>query len=529
MLDGVRPEQPRVPLLVHQQVRVVALLELELDRLDERGRDARRGDDKKLDPETFAKSPTGDCFVKSETHKGILPQILEELLAARKKAKADMKAEKAKGKDFDPLTYAVYDGRQLALKVSANSVYGFTGAQVGQLPCLEISSTVTAYGRQMIESTKAQVEAHYNTANGYDHDSIVVYGDTDSVMIKFGTPDLAEAMRLGNEAAERVTQTFINPIKLEFEKCYHPYLLMNKKRYAGLLWTNPNKHDKMDCKGIETVRRDNCLLVREVVDTSIRSFLVEKNPEMAISYIKEQISELLLNRMDLSKLVITKALTKTGDQYASGNKQAHVELAARIKKRDPGMAPAVGDRVPYVMIKGAVGAKAWEKAEDPIYVLENNLPIDTAWYLEHQLSEPIKRLFEPILPDNVNSLLEGDHTRKIKKATPTNGGLMKFVAVTQRCLGCKASLSGGKKAGSVALCPSCESRESEVYFEKLQHLAQCEKLYWQTFVACQRITGDNYKDVVGIARDSPMYFQMKRTQKDLKEARETLARFDVAF
>ncbi len=45
---------------------------------------------------------------------------------------------------------------------------------------------------------------------------------------------------------------------------YYPYLLMNKKRYAGLLWTNTTKHDYMDCKGIETVRRDNCRLVKEV-------------------------------------------------------------------------------------------------------------------------------------------------------------------------------------------------------------------------------------------------------------------------
>ena len=43
---------------------------------------------------------------------------------------------------------------------------------------------------------------------------------------------------------------------------YYPYLLINKKRYAGLLWTNPDNWDKMDSKGIETVRRDNCLLVR---------------------------------------------------------------------------------------------------------------------------------------------------------------------------------------------------------------------------------------------------------------------------
>ena len=80
----------------------------------------RRSDLPKLkEGEDYARSPTGDCFIKTEKHKGILPQILEELLAARKKAKADMKAEKAKGADMDPLKYAVYDGRQLALKVPA--------------------------------------------------------------------------------------------------------------------------------------------------------------------------------------------------------------------------------------------------------------------------------------------------------------------------------------------------------------------------------------------------------------------------
>ena len=84
----------------------------------------------------------------------------------------------------------VLDGRQLALKISANSVYGFTGAQVGQLPCLEISSTVTSYGRQMIEATRDKVLSYYSKSNGYDFDSEVIYGDTDSVMIKFGNSEL---------------------------------------------------------------------------------------------------------------------------------------------------------------------------------------------------------------------------------------------------------------------------------------------------------------------------------------------------
>jgi len=334
-------------------------------------------------------------------------------------------------------------------------------------------------------------------------------------------------MRLAQDAAERVTGSFIKPIKLEFEKCYFPYLLMNKKRYAGLLWTNTTTHDKMDCKGIETVRRDNCQLVKDVVDTSLRAILIFKNPPLAVEFVKSQISQLLLNEMDMSKLVITKQLTKTEDQYEKGNKQAHVELAARIKKRDPGLAPAVGDRIPYVMVRGAAGAKAYEKAEDPIYVLDNNIPLDTEWYLEHQLAEPIKRLFEPILPDNIDSLLKGDHTRKIKKAMPTTGGLMGFVAVTQRCLGCKAPIHA--KGEQDALCGNCKEREVEVYLSKLAHLQSCERMFHMTAVQCQRITGSIHKDVIGIARDSQIFYMMKKARKDLKEAREVIARFDVAM
>lgn len=45
--------------------------------------------------------------------------------------------------------------------------------------------------------------------------------------------------------------SILKPIKLEFEKVYYPYLLISKKRYAGLLWTKPDKFDKMDTKGEE--------------------------------------------------------------------------------------------------------------------------------------------------------------------------------------------------------------------------------------------------------------------------------------
>lgn len=126
----------------------------------------------KLPDGAYEKSPSGHLFVKASTKKGILPQILDELLAARKRAKKDM------ANATDPREKAVQNGRQLALKISANSVYGFTGATVGQLPCLPIASSVTAYGRNLLLETRTFVEKTYTVANGYDFDAEVVYGDT---------------------------------------------------------------------------------------------------------------------------------------------------------------------------------------------------------------------------------------------------------------------------------------------------------------------------------------------------------------
>jgi DNA polymerase delta subunit 1 len=225
--------------------------------------------------EDYIVTPNGDMFCTAKLRKGLLAQILEELLTARKQAKRELAIE------TDPFKKAVLNGRQLALKISANSVYGLTGATVGKLPCLPIASSTTSYGRQMIEKTKEEVEAKYTMANGYSHDAQVIYGDTDSVMVKFGTKDLAEAMKLGEEAAQYVSSKFIKPIKLEFEKVYFPYLLINKKRYAGLYWTNPDKYDKMDTKGIETVRRDNCRLVQNVIETVLRMILIDQDVQGA--------------------------------------------------------------------------------------------------------------------------------------------------------------------------------------------------------------------------------------------------------
>jgi len=95
-------------------------------------------------------------------------------------------------------------------------------------------------------------------------------------MVKFGVKTLEEAMELGRDAANNVSAKFPSPIRLEFEKVYFPYLLISKKRYAGLYFTRPDRYDKMDCKGIETVRRDNSPLVANMMNTCLQKLLINR-------------------------------------------------------------------------------------------------------------------------------------------------------------------------------------------------------------------------------------------------------------
>ncbi|XP_066943072.1 DNA polymerase delta catalytic subunit [Macrobrachium rosenbergii] len=467
-----------------------------------------------LTPGDYIKTPSNNYFVKAHKRKGLLPEILESLLAARKKAKNDLKNE------TDALKKKVLDGRQLALKISANSVYGFTGAQVGKLPCLEISQSVTAFGRTMIAATKEKVEEKYTISNGYENNAEVIYGDTDSVMIKFGVKTVAEAMELGKEASLYVTETFVKPIKLEFEKVYFPYLLINKKRYAGLYFTRPEIHDKMDCKGIETVRRDNCPIVASLINTCLQKILIERDPMGAAEYAKQTIADLLCNRIDISQLVITKELTKTEKEYAA--KQAHVELANKMKKRDPGTAPKLGDRVPFVIIAGAKGTPAYEKAEDPIYVLENSLPIDYEYYLTNQLSKPLIRIFEPILGDKAESqLLKGEHTRSRIITHSKIGAMAKFITKKASCVGCKVPLS----SASDALCKHCQLKENDIYISQMEALGILEEKFARLWTQCQRCQGSIHEEVICTSRDCPIFYMRKKVQLELSDQDKTIRRF----
>jgi DNA polymerase delta subunit 1 len=467
----------------------------------------------------YETSPLGDRFVLSTKKKGILPLILDSLLEARGRAKKLMASA------TDKFKQQVYNGRQLALKVSANSVYGFTGQAVGALPCVEISSTVTAYGRQMILLTSQTVQEIYSIKNGHKIDAEVIYGDTDSVMVRTGVATVADAIKIGKEAAVLVSKKFRHPIKLEFEKVYFPYLLMKKKKYGGLFWTRPDKYDKVDCKGIESVRRDNCGIVRYAVGHVMDKILKERDVRGAVTFSQGIVSDILQNKIDLSLLIITKSYSRDADEYK--NPQAHIALAQKMKQRDPATAPNVGDRIPFVIIKGEKNDKMCEKAEDPLFVLANDIPIDSQYYIE-QLVSPLVRILEPMIENPEAILKSGDHTQKlvIPRAKSGGGGLSNFVIVRENCLGCKATLQKNEKT----LCTHCAINSSvEIYTKYLDEVREHEMQYNRLWTHCQQCQGSFHREVVCAANDCAIFYKRTKALKDCRESQKTLAKFDLSW
>jgi len=341
-------------------------------------------------------------------------------------------------------------------------------------------------------------------------------------MVKFGVDTVAEAMDMGKEAADMVSATFIKPIKLEFEKVYCPYLLMNKKRYAGLYWTRPDKYDKLDTKGIETVRRDNCSLVRILVETVLNKILIERSVDGAVQYVQNIIGDLLQNKVDLSLLVISKSLGKGANIEDYAVRAAHVELADKMRKRDPSSAPGAGDRVPYVITTAAKNTPAYARSEDPLYVLENNLSIDAQHYIDHQLHQPLIRIFGPIMKDAESVLFHGMHTRKLSNPVPSSGALAKFVTRSLRCLGCKALIKSG------SLCSHClEDKAPQVVVAKMHELREKEAEYNRLWTNCQRCQGSLLQPVICSNRDCEVFYRRAKAKRDVESIQESIKRLQI--
>ena len=347
----------------------------------------------------------------------LLPKILTDLKNFRSQAKKDM--ARTKGTPLE----AVYNGKQLAYKVVMNSVYGFTGVTKGMLGLKPIASAVTCRGRQMIDETKATVEGNFEGAE-------VVYGDTDSVMVKFKLDDsltmdekIAAAWKLGEKAADMCV--FPPPNELELEKVYCPYILYSKKRYAAKMWVQNKQGDmeleKVDIKGLQVIRRDQPPFIRQTGKKILDILLDSNDSAPALEYAMNKGKELLAGEVPLELLLETRSLKDDGfrtnlgtdvaiyeaynatksekEQIRVYNKRnlPHVWVRDRMWDRQPGSEPRQGERVSFLVTDtGNPKHKLFEKADDPVYVEENKVKLDYKYYFA-KLKKPVNDLMAPVV------------------------------------------------------------------------------------------------------------------------------------
>lgn len=351
---------------------------------------------------------TDVSFVTSKTRVGILPEILEQLLNNRKLVKKQRKKFHEKSMD-----YAVLDGRQLALKVCANSVYGFTGAGMGYLGEKRIASSVTRVGRGMANHTKFMCEDRYK-----DHGLQIVYGDTDSVFANIPASMcdtncsqeelIAKVDKIGDEMGKFCTQAFLPPNDLEYEKFYYPILLKGKKRYAGHKF-EPGLAPKLDVKGFECVRRDFAPIVSKTQKSILIKLCKENDVQGAINLAREIVVRLLHNNVPIEDLTMSKQLTRRPEDYKTP--APHTELAKRLQREQPAhIAPKTGDRIDFLIRPGYKGEKTCMRAVTPEDVREGRESADTRWYLSNQLQQPLQRIFEMIM-DNSSDIFEVSQTK----------------------------------------------------------------------------------------------------------------------
>lgn len=368
-------------------------------------------------------NPDNPTFVSATTRKGLMCEILESVLAERKLVKKQMKALN----DPSCTMYKVYDGRQLGLKVVANSIYGFTGAINGFLPEKRIAASVTKYGRYMINQTKEKVENHPEWGKG-GHGCKCIYGDTDSVFVHMprtlvdgkDEEELMErAHKMGTIMADYVTNIFLPPNELEYEKSYSSFLLLKKKRYAGHKY-EPGHKPKLQIKGLEAARRDYAPLLVKTQKKMLNILLLERNKKKALEYVKGVVKDLLSNKIPLEMLIMSKKLSRAPKDYKA--MAAHVNLALRLEKENPEEAPVAGDRVDYVIYCGN-SSKTSECACLPKEISSGKYQVDRDYYLEKQLKGPLMRILEKVVskPDDVFQC------NVIFKSRPTTGFMASFL------------------------------------------------------------------------------------------------------
>ena len=326
-------------------------------------------------------------FLKKEKREGLLPQLVRALVSKRNQVKKQMKAYKE-----GDLMHSILDKRQLALKVSANSIYGFLGVQNNALlPLIQGAIAVTYLGRTLI----GQVNSFLDT-KGYN----AVYNDTDSAFIDAHLTDPKEVYRVGHAMAEEITALFPPPVRIEFEKPIR-MLAIKKKKYAYYLINEDGSIKKGDdgfpelhTKGVVSARRDNC---KWQVDTftEVLVCVMDKRPLFeAADAIFRAIERLLYGQVPVEELAVNKSMGANYKSTTAAMKVFGDEL------KEAGNPVEAGERVDMVVVDTGDDAANLGKKYRLLELYQEAAaygtaePLDIEYYITNMLQNCVDQVVE---------------------------------------------------------------------------------------------------------------------------------------
>ncbi|KAI4466445.1 dna polymerase alpha catalytic subunit [Holotrichia oblita] len=342
---------------------------------------------------TIQHSPDRGCdFSRDKTKtSAILPAEIRKLVESRRNVKSLMK-----NVDVSSELYMQYNIRQMALKLTANSMYGCLGFANSRFFAKEIAAFVTQKGREILTNTKDAVEKM---------NFEVIYGDTDSIMINTNSLDYDDVFKIGGKIKQEINRLY-RQVELDIDGVFKYLLLLKKKKYAAVSVTKSKSGElkfAQEHKGLDIVRRDWSQLSAECGKAVLNCILSSDNLEDKIENVREHLTrvktDLNSNSVPLTLLTIAKQLTKNPKEYAAKNALPHVQVALRYNQKG-GKQLQNGDTVHYIICDD--GSAANVPATQRAYHIEelktsgDVLKVDIKYYLSQQIYPVISRLCEPI-------------------------------------------------------------------------------------------------------------------------------------
>ncbi|KAJ5639520.1 C4-type zinc-finger of DNA polymerase delta [Penicillium longicatenatum] len=460
-------------------------------------------------------SPNGMMYAKQEVRQSLLAKMLTEILETRVMVKTGMKADKD-----DRNLQRLLNNRQLALKLIANVTYGYTSASFsGRMPCSEIADSIVQSGRETLE--KAIAFIHSIERWGAE----VVYGDTDSLFVYLKGRTRDQAFDIGEEIAQAVTDMNPRPIKLKFEKVYHPCVLLAKKRYVGFKYEHRNQTEpEFDAKGIETVRRDGTPAEQKIEEKALKILFRTADLSQVKSYFQRQCTKIMQGRVSIQDFCFAKEV-KLGSYSERGTLPAGAMISTKRMIDDPRLEPQTGERVPYVVITGAPGSRLVDRCVGPETLLQDaQLDLDAEYYISKNIIPPLERIFN-LVGANVrqwyDEMPKVQRIRRVdtSKETKIMKRTLESYMRSSSCVVCRAKLDDAN--GS--LCEECLRHPHLTLLGVVSRLQRAEKRVVDLEAVCRSCMGVSAVDEVSCdSLDCPVFYSRTRDAANWRHSKTVL-------